>query len=271
LGQFFKHSPWVVDDQLLHPGEYTTFHSISTLQRSTMTPITLDARSGVSRLDLQASYYVKTFKGAGSRIKFWLNASRYQRELRNLRYFNTLGLDTPQLIAYGHQTQLGALQQAVLVTAEVKDATDLEQIARSGELYRHGIPAARKILSELARAASIMHADGFYHKDLKPRNILVRQTGNKAELFFFDCPSGHHPPRLLLRRGIVRDLAHLEQGLQGHVRRVDLLYMYKQYRGCDRLNDEDKALARDALSYYSKRRMTRKRRLREARKNTNVR
>ena len=94
---------------------------------------------------------------------------------------------------------------------------------------------------------------------------------DEPELFFFDCPSGHHPPRLLLRRGIVRDLAHLEEGLRAHVRRADLLYMYKQYRGCEKLRDEDKALARDALSYYSKRRMTRKRRLREARKNTNVR
>jgi hypothetical protein len=270
LGQFFKLSPWVVEVQELHPGEQATFHSITTLQQSTMAPITLDSRSGVSRLDLEKTYYVKTFKGPGSRIKFWFNTSRYQRELRNLRYFNSLGLETPALIAYGHQTHLGVLQQAVLVTAEVADAADLEQIARSGDLYRNGIPAVRKILCELASATSTMHADGFYHKDLKPRNILVRQTGNETELFFFDCPSGHHPPRLLLRRGIVRDLAHLEEGLRGHVRRVDLLYMYKQYRGCDRLNDNDKALARDALSYYSKRRMTRKRRLREARKNTNA-
>jgi tRNA A-37 threonylcarbamoyl transferase component Bud32 len=266
-GQFFKHSPWVVEVQGLHPGEQATFHSITTLQQSTMAPITLDSRSGVSRLDLENTYYVKTFKGAGSRIKFWFNASRYQRELNNLRYFNSLGLETPTLIAYGHQTHLGVLQQAVLVTAEVADATDLEQIARSGDLYRKGVPAAQEILSELASATRAMHADGFYHKDLKPRNILVRQTGDDTELFFFDCPSGHHPPRLLLRRGIVRDLAHLEEGLRGHVRRVDLLYMYKIYRSCDKLGDDDKALARDALSYYTNRRMTRKRRQRKTRKN----
>jgi hypothetical protein len=70
----------------------------------------------------------------------------------------------------------------------------------------------------------------------------------------------------MLRRGIVRDLAHLEDGLRGHVRKVDLLYLYKQYRGCEKLSPEDKALARDALSYYAQRRMTRKRRRRAERK-----
>jgi hypothetical protein len=64
----------------------------------------------------------------------------------------------------------------------------------------------------------------------------------------------------------VRDLAHLEDGLRGYVRPVDLLYMYKQYRGCDKLSEQDKMLARDALTYYAKRRMTRKRRRREAQK-----
>ena len=153
LGQFFRHSSWIVDDQLLHPGEYATFDSISTLQQSTMTAITLDARSGVSKLDLQASYYVKTFKEPGSRLKFCLNASRYQRELLNLQYFRTIGLNTPRLIAYGHQAQLGIMQQAVLVTAAVDDAVDLEQLVKSGDLYRDGIPAARKILARLATAA----------------------------------------------------------------------------------------------------------------------
>jgi hypothetical protein len=42
--------------------------------------------------------------------------------------------------------------------------------------------------------------------------------------------------------------------------------MYKQYRACETLSEQDKALARDALSYYAKRRMTRKRRQREERK-----
>ena len=239
-----------------------------------MERVTLDSRSGVSTLSLRSVYYVKTFKGPGNRLRHWLGSSRYQRELRNLQYFSKLGLGTPPLVAYGHVTNLGLLDKAVIVTAEVEHATDLDKIIEAGTLYSEGVAGARKIFDQLARAVHLLHGQGFYHKDLKTRNILLRRacppvlgSGNsEPELFFFDCPSGHHPPRFMLRRGIVRDLAHLEEGLRGHVRKVDLLYLYKQYLGCDKLSAQDKALARDALSYYTRRRMTRKRRLRAERK-----
>ena len=233
-----------------------------------MKQVTLDSRSGVSRLQLQGNYYVKIFAGQGSKLKFRLGISRYQRELRNLQYFATLGLNTPKLVAHGFQSRLGVLQRAVLVTAEVDRAIDLQALLVSGALYRNGVNGARQILRALALATRKMHLDGFYHKDLKPRNILVRQTQGSAELFFFDCPSGHHPARLLLRRGIVRDLAHLEEGLRDHVRRVDLLDMYQHYRSCAALSGPDKSLARDALTYHARRRMTRRRRRRELQKQT---
>jgi len=236
------------------------------LLQEPMRQATLDRRSGVAVLSLQSNYYVKTFAGRGSRIKDWLRISRYRREVRNLAFFASLGLGTPEVVATGHQYRTCLLQRAMLVTAEVTDTIDLEELLRRNELYLQGTAAARRLLTQVALAARKLHARGFYHKDLKPRNILVRRTGSEAQLFFFDCPSGHRPLRCLLRRGVVRDLAHLEDGLRGHVRRVDLLYMYKQYRACDTLSPRDKALARDALSYYSRRRMTRKRRLREARK-----
>lgn len=231
-----------------------------------MTPVTLDSRSGVSRLQLQGNYYVKIFTGRGSRLKFFLGISRYQRELRNLQYFAALGLNTPKLVAQGCESRLGVLQRAVLVTAEVDRAIDLQALLVSGALYRNGVEGARQILRSLALATQKMHRNGFYHQDLKPRNILVRQKQGTAELFFFDCPSGHHPPRPLLRRAIVRDLAHLEEGLRAYVRPVDLLYMYKQYRGCAVLSGADKKLARDALTYHARRRMTRRRRRREVQK-----
>jgi len=257
---------WDLDEAALPVHDRATFRSIATVAASPMTQVTLDSRSGVSRLALQSVYYVKTFNSRGSRIKHWLGISRYQRELRNLRYFNQLGLDTPRLIAHGHESRYGLLHRALLVTAEVPRAKDLEKILREKTLYTNGVSGARQILALLARATRLMHRSGFYHKDLKPRNILVGSDGDAPQLYFFDCPSGHHPPRFLLRRCIVRDLAHLEEGLRGYVRPVDMLYLYRQYRGCDKLSAQDKALLRDALAYHAQRRMTRKRRLREERK-----
>ena len=261
-----RQAGWQLVRPALPEQDRETFQSLGDLLRLPMTQVTRDRRSGVSRLSLQSVYYVKTFTGRGSRLKHWLGISRYQREVNNLQYFSALGLATPPLVAYGHESRFGLVQRAVLVTAEVRDASDLEQIIHRGALYADGVSGAREILGKLARATRLLHGDGFYHKDLKPRNVLVGRPLDEPLLYFFDCPSGHHPPRFMLRRGIVRDLAHLEDGLRGHVRQADLLYMYKQYRACDKLSAQDKKLARDALSYYSKRRMTRKRRQREERK-----
>lgn len=274
VGRLFRRVRWAVDRQALDAADRVTFQSMDVLLRSPMERITLDSRSGVSTLALQSVYYVKTFKGPGSRLRHWFGTSRYQRELRNLRYFNKMGLGTPPLVAYGHATNLSVLEKAVIVTAEVEHATDMDKTIEAGALYSEGVAGVRKIFDQLARAVRLLHGQGFYHKDLKTRNILLRRnyptsSGGatiEPELFFFDCPSGHHPPRFMFRRGMVRDLAHLEEGMRGHIRKVDLLYLYKQYRGCDKLSSEDKALARDVLSYHAQRHMTRKRRLRAERK-----
>ena len=262
MKQVFNRVSWHVRDTVIPAADRGAFQSIEHLLQLPAERVTLDSRSGVSRLSLHNNYYVKAFRGRGSRLVFWLRRSRYQRELRNLEYFRTLGLNTPDLVAFGYESQLCLLQRAVLVTAEVIDAVDLQQLVRSGDLYRQGIPAARRILRLVAEAARTLHADGFYHKDLKPRNILVRQKSGEPSLFFFDCPGGHRPVRFRLRRGIVRDLAHMEATLHSHVRRTDLLYMFKVYLGRDTLGADDKRLARDALSYHATRRMTLRRRRR---------
>jgi tRNA A-37 threonylcarbamoyl transferase component Bud32 len=257
---------WHVDQHNIAPQQRDMFDSMDTLLQAPAQRITLDARSGVSRLCLQHNYYIKVFNGPANRLQHLLGIGRYQRELRNLRYFAELGLATPALAAYGHRYHRGLLHDAVMVTREVTGAVDLEKLTQTGQLYARGVAGARNILDKLALAARSLHARGFYHGDLKARNILVRDAGGEPELFFFDCPRGYHPPRFMLRRCIVRDLAHLEHDLRAHVRKADLLYCYRQYRGATKLSDADKALARDALGYYERRSMTRKRRRRIAAK-----
>ena len=258
-------SKWNVKWEQLAPADKQVFFSMGSVLDAPMTRITRDSLSGVSRLALSSAYYVKSFRGRGNRLQHFLGAGRYQRELRNLQYFSELGLPTPSLVAYGAETRGGLLKRALLITEEVTGSTDLEHFIASGKLYAGGVKGARKILAQLARDTRKLHLRGFYHRDLKTRNVLVRYIGEEPELFYFDCPRGKHSPRLTMRRNIVRELAHIERGLRHHVRPVDLMYMYKCYRQHDQLDEEDKAIARDALLYYKQRRMTRERRSRPQR------
>lgn len=258
---------WQTYPDVVPPADRELFASMATVLKAPSIPVTRDARSGVSLLSLQQNYYVKTFFGPGNRLQYLLRIGRYQRELRNLRYFASLGLATPPLAAHGHTLRWGLLHQAALVTREVSAAATLKQLMAVDRLYRDGVKGARLILDQLADATRVLHQQGFYHGDLKARNILVRDDKRGLQLVFFDCPRGHHPPRWRLRRRILRDLAHLNHDLErGGVRKVDRLYLYQRYRGSERLNVADKALARDALAYYGQRSMTRKRRRRIAAK-----
>lgn len=260
-------SNWQLNPDAIDPADRATFESMERLLQAPSTRVTSDARSGVSFLCLRQSYYLKVFSGPGNRLQYLLGIGRYQRELANLRYFASAGLATPTVAAYGHSTVLGLLQKAALITREVPASTTLKQLFEKGEFYKHGVAGARRILDGLAQAAHTLHARGFYHGDLKARNILVKYEAGVPRLFFFDCPRGHHPPRWRLRRCIVRELAHLHHDLErGGVRKVDMLYLFKQYRGCDKLAQQDKALALEALAYYAQRSMTRKRRRRIASK-----
>lgn len=260
---------WTINRESLNAADREVFSSMDKLLQEPMESITRDAASGVSRLRLTQTYYVKTFHGRGNRIKHLLGRSRFQRELRNLQYFSSLGLATPELVAHGLKSHLGLIDRAVMVTREVPGAMDLERYLRGGNLYAQGRPGARRILEQLAAATRTLHDQGFYHWDLKARNILVRSGPEGPELLFFDCPRGYHPPRFMFRQCVVRELAHIERGLRGYVRPVDMLYAYRIYRGCQRLSPNDKALARDALGYYRERRMTRARRRRAERRQAN--
>jgi serine/threonine protein kinase len=259
-------SDWLVNWPLVPEADRDLFESATSLLTAPKQQVTLDRRSGVSRLSAGVIYYVKTFQARGSRLKHAFGISRFQRELRNLDLFNKLGLNTPALVAHGQWSRLGLWQGSVLVTREVADARDLGEILEAGDFYRDGVSGARAILDELARATRAMHMSGFHHRDLKPRNVLLRREDSGPALYFFDCPSGHRPPGFMWRRCMLRDLAHLEEGLRGHLRSVDMLYLFKRYRDCEILSAEDKTLAREVLRYQANRSSTRRRRRREREK-----
>ena len=227
-----------------------------------MHTITQDDRSGVSRLQLQGAYYVKIYSGWKELLGQIFYKSRFEAELANQYYFSELGICTPQVAAFGRELRWGICQRTAMVTREVANSTTLEELINKGDLYKNGVARTRELLKKLAQVTRLLHRNLFFHRDLKTRNILVVDTGQQYQLYFIDCPSGYHPPRFLWHKSIIRDLAYLERGFRGRIRNVDMLYFFKQYLGVDKLDADDKHLARSSLRYYGNRKMTRKRRRR---------
>lgn len=259
---FSDQTHFTVDEHRVPERDQPVFRSLEALLQAPGEQITADSVSGVRRLSLNKSYYLKVFTGRGNWWRFLLGKDRFSVEKSNLAYFASLGLATPPLVAYGHRTRSGILRVAVLVTEEVAGALDLQKYITEGMLYRDGVTGARSLLGQLADATRMLHQAGFYAVDLKPRNILVREGVAQPELVFFDCPRGHHPPGILFEHSRVKDLAHLHRDLEPGVRAVDLMWAYRRYLACDSLDPAGKELARKVLGYYANRRMTKKRRRR---------
>ena len=259
---FSDQTHFTVDKQRIPGPDQAVFRSLEALLEAPGEQVTADSVSGVRRLSLDKTYYLKVFTGRGNWWRFMLRKDRFSLEKRNLAYFASLGLATPPLVAHGHRSRSGILRDAVLVTEEVAGALDLQRYIAEGLLYREGVAGARSLLGQLADATRMLHRAGFYAVDLKPRNILVREGAGQPELVFFDCPRGHHPPGILFEHSRVKDLAHLHRDLQQGVRAVDLMWAYRRYLDCESLDPAGKALARKVLGYYANRRMTKKRRRR---------
>jgi tRNA A-37 threonylcarbamoyl transferase component Bud32 len=134
-------------------------------------------------------------------LKRWLLRARAPRvqEYYNLCWLCERLFSTPLPLAAGVCSRRGAPHFQFLLTQAVDDAPTLEQFLKSADAS-----ARASVLEELAREVARMHALGFVHHDLYPRNILVRAPGDLGRVTFLDAWAGGPPPQL---RGAAYDLA----------------------------------------------------------------
>lgn len=122
-------------------------------------------------------------------------------EYYNLSWLTERLFQTPLPLAAGVLSRGGWPLRQFLLTADVPDAIPLDVY------WRDRAHAERQtVLDELARETARMHALGFVHHDLYPRNVLVRATPGPRHLVFLDAWAGGPPPQL---RGPAYDFACL--------------------------------------------------------------
>ncbi len=198
-------------------------------------------------------YYVKRYCPQGKHSRKAIGRDRADVERRNLAYFARLGIPVPKVIAQGSQHTLGLLRRGAIITEAVPLSADLRTLTLTcPDLFRDRRWVSH-VLRLLANYVRRLHEDGFTHRDLKWRNILVT-ADEPPQVFLLDCPSGRHTSRLSLRHFIVRDLAMLDKSAKTWLSRTTRLRFYLRYSGHARLSREGKELIARVVAFRPRRR-----------------
>lgn len=132
--------------------------------------------------------FIKVYANKKHPLQRIFRRGKSRTEVRNLLFFQSIGIPTPRIVAWGNRrNRIGRIVEEFIITEEVPDSLTLDQHVRRKSLSR--LQAAR-----LARTLGCwlrnMHTNNFYHKDIHWRNILIRCKNQKLTISLIDCPRG---------------------------------------------------------------------------------
>lgn len=124
-------------------------------------------------------------------FKYWLRPSKAVIEAAGFNELKALGIPTLQTVAYGEKRWFGLLRATFIATQGLDNTVQLgHYLAR--QWYNMPATAKRAVLKQLQPILidqlRTAHHAGFYHWDLKLRNILLQGTPANAKLIWIDCP-----------------------------------------------------------------------------------
>ncbi len=161
-----------------------------------------------------AAFYFKRYICPFRRgIQFWMRPGKGAVEVWAYRQLLELGIPTLDIVAFGEERVFGVLKSNFLISLAVPDSQDLDNFALNS-WYQMPEPMRRQIYNEitscLVEQTAKAHQAGFFHHDLKWRNILVRKEGSRYTTVWIDAPRAS---KMWLRRGrgAVVDLSGLSR------------------------------------------------------------
>ena len=154
-------------------------------------------------------------------------------EFKNLAFLREKGVNAVRPVAAVAVKKGLRLVAHALMTEHVPGAVDLEKrLATAGDPVRDDRATRRRVAELLGRMVHRMHNEGFVHRDLFARNVLVRVDEDGPAVWFCDCRRGGPPS---MRWKALDDLATLDMDLRGHMARTDRLRVLRAYAGFGRL------------------------------------
>ncbi len=166
-----------------------------------------------------------------------------------------LGIPTLEVVAFGEQRVFGTLAASFILTREVPNSEDLSRYGP--EVWYHLPPDERRrvyreVADKLVRQVRKAHAAGFFHHDLKWRNILLQQDGAGVTPVWIDAPRASCM-RLRRRRGAVVDLSGLARIAISLLSRYDRMRFIWNYLGGSRRPGDAARLYREVARHLGRR------------------
>ena len=168
--------------------------------------------------------------------------SKARREFANLERLRGFEIDVTAPVAFGEERSLGRLTRCFLMTEEVPESRNLDEVLMKelpempGRLAKS---TRRSLIFRLAETTRKMHRNGFVHRGFFFRNILI--SGNRFNrVFVFDAPRGRKWPGWLLGRKPEKDLATIDSAATVFFRRTERLRFYLKYHEIEQLTPEHK-------------------------------
>jgi tRNA A-37 threonylcarbamoyl transferase component Bud32 len=178
-------------------------------------------RSAVFQQNIQVDgtelpVYIKLYAYSKPPWQRWFRQSKSRNEVRNLLFFKSIHIPTPRIIAWGvRKNRLGLIREEFIITEAIPKTKMLDDYVTAACPDRSTCEFRKRrdsIIDQLSQWTRKMHESGFFHQDLKWRNILARTKGTQVELFWIDCPKGYFSSfSIQQKHGRIKDCATLDK------------------------------------------------------------
>jgi len=187
--------------------------------------------------------------------EFFLRRSKAANEFINYQRLKKLGIPTLETVALYEQRSFGRLKFACIITKELPNTMQLDDFYK-GVLLNMPKQQAHRVFSslieQLFQQIRTAHNAGFFHLDLKWRNILIQQHGDSYQPIWIDCPRGIQR-RYFNERLKVADLSGLSRKALSFFSPQQLYRMLRQYLGQGSSKAEARKLFFDIAKHLGRR------------------
>lgn len=187
----------------------------------------------------QKTVYFKRYLYKKNPWEFFLRRGKAANEFINYQRLKKINIATLDTIALYEQRSFGCLKLACIITKELSNTIQLDDFYKDVLLNmpkQQGSRAFNSLKEQLLQQLRTAHNSGFFHLDLKWRNILIQKEGNTYTPIWIDCPRGvqRHYFNYALK---VADLSGFSRKALSFFSERQLYRMLRQYLG----NTSDKA------------------------------